>query len=158
MKKVPISLEEIKKYRKPLRNVNVEHHEHLSSLDLFAVRITDNIGTMGFFFIIFFWTLIWLGWNLFGPSEFQFDPYPAFVLWLFISNMLQLLLMPLIMIGQNLQGKHAEARAEADFEVNAKAEQEIETILTHLENQNEVLSEIMEKIENRKIIDVKDSL
>ena len=149
MKKVPISLEEIKKSRKPLRNVNVEHHEHLSPLDLFAVWITDNIGTMGFFFIIFFWTLIWLGWNLFGPSEFQFDPYPAFVLWLFISNMLQLLLMPLIMIGQNLQGKHSEARAEADFEVNAKAEQEIETILTHLENQNEVMAEILEKLEKK---------
>ena len=150
MAKIVKSLDEIKKSRKPLRNVNVEHYEHLSPLDLFAVWITDNIGTMGFFFIIFFWTLIWLGWNLFGPSELQFDPYPAFVLWLFISNMLQLLLMPLIMIGQNLQGKHAETRAEADFEVNAKAEQEIETILIHLENQNEVMSEILEKIENRK--------
>ena len=149
MKKTPISLEEIRKSRKPLRNVNIEHRERLSSLDKFAVWITDNIGTMGFFLVLFFWTIVWLGWNILGPEESQFDPYPAFVLWLFISNLLQLLLMPLIMIGQNLQGKHAEARAEADFEVNTKAEREIEAILIHLENQNEMIAEILEKIEKR---------
>jgi uncharacterized membrane protein len=139
------TLEEIKKDRKPLRNVNVLHKENLSALDHLAVWVTEHIGTMGFFLIIFFWTITWLGVNMFGPEEVRFDPYPAFVLWLFISNMIQIFLMPLIMIGQNLQGKHAEARAEADFEVNTKAEQEIETILTHLENQNEVLREILEK-------------
>ena len=45
-----------------------------------------------------------------------------------------------------MQGQHAEARAEADFEVNKKAEDEIENILTHLENQNDVLEEILNKI------------
>ncbi|MFA5889291.1 MAG: DUF1003 domain-containing protein [Candidatus Paceibacterota bacterium] len=141
----PLSVEEIKSLRKPLRNVNIEHKEHLTSLEVFAVWITKHIGTMGFFLLIFFWTIIWLGWNTLGPSEFHFDPYPAFVLWLFISNMIQIFLMPLLLIGQNLQGKHAEARAEADFEINAKAEKEIETILIHLENQNEIL----EKLESR---------
>ena len=149
MKNVPLSLEEIKKLRKPLRNVNIEHRENLSSLDSFALWITKHIGTMGFFLIIFFWTVIWLGWNLLGPKEFQFDPYPAFVLWLFISNMIQIFLMPLLLIGQNLQGRHAEARAEADFEVNTKAEKEIETILIHLENQNELMLEILNKIEKK---------
>jgi uncharacterized membrane protein len=91
--------------------------------------------------------LIWLGWNSLGPKEARFDPYPAFVLWLFISNVLQIFLMPLIMIGQNLQSQHAETRAEADFEVNTKAEIEIETILMHLENQNKLIMEILEKIE-----------
>ena len=146
MKKVPLSIEEIKKSRKPLRNVNIEHKENLSSLDLFAVWITDHIGTMGFFLVIFFWTVIWLGWNVLGPKEYQFDPYPAFVLWLFISNMIQIFLMPLLLIGQNLQGKHATARAEADFEVNTKAEQEIETIIIHLENQDEMITEILNRL------------
>lgn len=147
MRKEAKSLEEIKKLRKPLRNVNIEHREHLSSLDLFAIWITSNIGTMGFFLTIFFWTVTWIGWNVLGPTEYRFDPYPAFVLWLFISNMIQIFLMPLLLIGQNLQGRHAETRAEADFEVNTKAEQEIETIITHLENQNEVMFEILNKLE-----------
>lgn len=139
-------LEEFKNNRKPLRNINVERKEKLSSLEKFAVWITQHVGTMGFFLLIFFWTVIWLGFNTLGPSEYRFDPYPAFVLWLFISNMIQIFLMPLLLIGQNLQGKHAEARAEADYEVNTKAEEEIHTIIAHLENQNEVLGEIVKKM------------
>jgi len=146
MKKAVKSLEELKNSRKPLRNVNLEHREHLSRLDLFAVWITKNIGTMGFFLIILFWTIFWISWNILAPLESQFDPYPAFVLWLFISNMIQIFLMPLLLIGQNLQAKHSEFRAEADFEVNTKAEQEIETIISHLENQNEALEEIQAKL------------
>lgn len=146
MKEVP-TLEEIRKNKKPVRNVNIEHRERLSSLDHFALWITKNVGSMGFFLIIFFWTVTWLGFNTLGPIEFRFDPYPAFVLWLFISNMIQIFLMPLLLIGQNLQGKHAETRAEADFEVNTKSELQIETILKHLENQNEVLEKISRKIE-----------
>ena len=46
--------------------------------------------------------------------------------------MIQICLMPLIMLGQNLQGRHAEARAQADFEVNTKAEREIEAIRLHV--------------------------
>jgi uncharacterized membrane protein len=146
MKRQVLSLEEIKKNRKPIRNVNLEHKQNLSPLYRFAVWITSHVGTMGFFLIILVWTASWLGWNVLGPKELQFDPYPAFVFWLFISNLIQIFLMPLILIGQNLQGQHAEARAEADFEVNKKAEEEIENILTHLENQNDVLEEILSKI------------
>ncbi|HXA18730.1 MAG TPA: DUF1003 domain-containing protein [Thermoanaerobaculia bacterium] len=142
-------MEELKKIRKPVRNVNREFRPRLSRLERLAVWTTDRVGTMGFFLIIFVWTVVWLSWNMFAPQNARFDPYPAFVLWLFISNMIQIFLMPLIMIGQNLQGRHAEARAEADFEVNTKAEREIETILQHLENQNNVMLEILTKLENK---------
>lgn len=53
--------------------------------------------------------------------------------------------MPLIMVGQNLQGRHAELRAENDFEVNVKAEQEVETLLRHLEYQNDLLLALLLK-------------
>ena len=86
------------------------------------------------------------------PKAMQFDPYPAFVLWLFISNMIQIFLMPLILIGQNLQGKHAEVRAEADFDINIKAEIEIETILKHLQAQDEMMLKILRRIEQQKIV------
>ena len=70
----------------------------------------------------------------------------GFVFWLFLSNLIQILLMPLIMVGQNLLGRHAEARAEHDLEINIKAEQEIEVILHHLEHQNEILISMLRKL------------
>ncbi len=142
--------EELKKEKlhKQIKNVNVQHKKSLSRLERFAVWITDKVGSMGFFIIVFVWTISWLGWNTLGPKELRFDPFPAFVLWLFLSNVIQIFLMPLIMIGQNLQGRHAEARAESDFDVNIKAEKEIETILLHLEQQNDLMLKILRHLEN----------
>ena len=134
------------------RNVNIENKKRLTRTDRVALWITELVGTMGFFIIIVIWTIIWLSWNMFLPKAVQFDPYPAFVLWLFISNMIQIFLMPLILVGQNLQGRHAELRAEADFEVNKKAETEIETILNRLENQDKMILKILKRLEDNKAI------
>jgi uncharacterized membrane protein len=142
----PLSLDEFRKRRKPPRNVVKEVKQNLSPLDKLALWITTRVGTMGFFFIIFAWTVIWLGWNLVAPAGIRFDPAPAFVMWLFISNLIQIMLMPLIMVGQNVQGAQSEARAEHDLEVNIKAEDEIEVILQHLEYQNNALITMMQKL------------
>jgi len=150
MSQKPPSLTELKGLRKPIKNVNQEHEKRLSALDRVAMWITDHVGTMGFFLVIFVWTVCWLSWNMFAPQSARFDPFPAFVLWLFISNMIQIFLMPLIMIGQNLQGRHSELRAEADFEVNIKAEREIEAILEHIENQNELILQIISELKEQK--------
>ena len=140
-------LDELKKQRKPVRNINVNHKESLTRLEKFAVWIADRIGTMGFFFIILAWTFIWLLWNTFAPAGLRFDPFPAFVLWLFISNMIQLFFLPLIMVSQNLEKRRDELRAEHDFEVNLKTEREVEAILANLEKQEEMISKILEKID-----------
>jgi uncharacterized membrane protein len=142
----PPSIAEVKRHRRPLHSVNEEIAATIGPLEKLAVWITDRVGTMGFFLLIFAWTVVWLGWNLLAPPKLQFDPPMAFVFWLFISNLIQILLMPLIMVGQNIQGRHAEARAEHDLEINIKAEQEVEVILRHLEYQNTILIAMLEKM------------
>jgi uncharacterized membrane protein len=112
-------------------------------LNRLALWITQHVGSMGFFLVIFGWTAVWLLWNVFAPKSARFDPYPGFVLWLFISNMIQLFLMPLIMIGQNLQGRGAEERAKNDYKVNRKAETEIQEMRAQLK-------EILERLEEMK--------
>lgn len=144
------SLDELIKHSKSIRNVNVIHREKLSKINKLAIWITNHVGSMGFFIIIFSWTTLWLIWNTAAPLKLRFDPFPAFVLWLFISNMIQIFLMPLIMIGQNLQSKRAEIRAEQDFSINKKAETEIKTILMHLENQNILIIKILSHLEPDK--------
>jgi uncharacterized membrane protein len=145
----PISLEEFKKKRLAMVKPAIKHKIKPSVLDNVACWITDHVGSMGFFIIIFTWTTIWLGWNMFAPKEARFDPFPGFVLWLFISNMIQLFLMPLIMIGQNVQSRQADLRAEADLNINTKAEFEIETILSHLEYQNKIILQILQDLEKK---------
>ena len=143
---IPPSLAEVRQRRSPLHNVSHEVKSKLSRLDRLAVSITTRVGTMGFFLAIVTWTVLWLGWNLLVPPALQFDPPMAFVFWLFISNLIQILLMPLIMVGQNILGRHADIRSEHDLEVNVKAEQEIEVILHHLEYQNAMLIAMLDKL------------
>lgn len=148
--KKPTPLSELRQTTPRVRNVNIEQKARLTHLEKFAIYIADKIGSMGFFLLVFAWTVLWLGWNIFAPEPVRFDPYPAFVLWLFISNMIQLFLTPLLLIGQNLQSRHAEARAEADFEVNTKAEKEIESVLIHLENQNELILKLAKRLDQKE--------
>ena len=143
----PKTIEELRKLFQPVESIYKKKKKELSRMDKLACWITDNVGSMGFFLIIFGWSAGWLGWNTLAPKEMRFDPYPAFVLWLFLSNLIQILLMPLILVGQNTQADHADDRAEADFEVNTKAELEIENILLHLENQNALILRILEHLE-----------
>lgn len=125
-------------------NTYKKHRESLTKTEQFAVWLTERVGTIGFFFVILTWTILWLGFNILAPSNLRFDPYPAFVLWLFISNMIQIFLMPLIMVGQNLQGKHSEIRAENDYQINLKAEKEISVLKDKLDS---ILTE-MKSIKN----------
>ena len=145
----PRSLEELRRGRRPIRNPNVVHQQGLSSVEHFSIWIAEHVGSINFFFVILGWTILWLGWNMFGPRELRFDPYPGFVLWLFISNVLQLFLLPLIMFGQAHLDRHSEARAEEDFEISLRSEKEIETILQHLEYQNALLTDIQERLEKK---------
>jgi len=43
------------------------------------------------------------------------------------------MLMPLLMVGQNLQGRHSDARAENDYLVNEKSFADTEKILKQLD-------------------------
>lgn len=146
---LPQKLEDLRKQYGPLPNFNKVYKKNLSKLNKLALWITENVGSMGFFIIIFVWTISWLGWNTLAPEALRFDPFPAFVLWLFLSNMIQIFLMPLIMIGQNMQSAHSEARADSDFEVNRKSEAEIELILEHLEDQNKLILQILDNLEKK---------
>ena len=136
------------------RNANIVHEQSLSVLDRIAIAITDKVGSIGFFLIIASWTVLWTGYNILASEvpalHFKpFDPFPAFVAYLLISNVIQILLMPLIMVGQNLQARHSETRAELDFEINQKAEKEVTATLLHLERNTDLLLQLMQHLDCR---------
>lgn len=133
----------------PVKNPNREHCDKLSPLELFALKITDKVGSPAFFLLILTWTVLWTGYNILAPHVGlkAFDPFPAFVAYLLISNVIQILLMPLIMVGQNLQSRHSELRAESDFEVNVKAEEEIKEILLRLEQHQAMMEQILKRLD-----------
>lgn len=112
-----------------------------------AGRVTAAVGTMYAFYVFALVMGSWILWQAVLSSK-PFDPYP-FAFLLFLGNIVQLLLMPLIMVGQNVQAAHADARSEADFQVNQKAEMEIEKLLLGLREIDERTAEIVRRLEAR---------
>lgn len=130
-------MEDLSKYReirhKP-ENVNIKHRQRFNFQDKIALHITKIIGTMYavYFFLLFI--MGWILWQEFVTKE-PFDPYP-FAFLLFLGNIVQLLLMPLILVGQNLQGRHAEIRAEEEYKTTQSSYKDIEQILICLDEQD----------------------
>jgi uncharacterized membrane protein len=143
----PLTLQQLRTRRRPLRETLTPTPPPVKPYEKLAVWITTSVGSMGFFLAILTWTILWLGWNILAPKPLRFDPPMGFVFWLFISNVIQILLMPLIMVGQNIQGRQAEQRAEHDLDINVHAEEEIEVILNHLEYQNTLLIAMLHKLD-----------
>jgi uncharacterized membrane protein len=120
----------------PIQNTNEIHKSHLTKTDKLALFITKHIGTMGFFYFC----LVLVTTPLLFPVALPVVQYIS-------SGFLQLIFLPLIMVGQNLQGRHAELRAQHDYDTNMKSEKEIDAILLHLEKQDELMHQILKSIE-----------
>ena len=137
---------DLQKHFSRVKNPNDTFQEQLKPTQKLALFVTERVGTMGFFFIVLTWTVLWLAWNILAPKGLKWDPYPAFVLWLIISNILQILLMPLLLIGQNIQGMRSDIRGEHDYETDKRAEKEINTVLLNFQKQEKLILEILDKI------------
>lgn len=127
------------------RDAHADFINSLSPLEKLAVKVSEKVGSIGFFLCIVTWSLFWLGWNTLAPKPWRFDPAPAFVFWLFLSNLIQLTLLPLILLGQNLDARRAQLTAEADYTVNRKAEFEVELLLFLLLNLQQDLQQILQR-------------
>ena len=116
--------------RNPHRDVTAA----LSRQDRIALVITGAIGTM---YAVYVFATFMAAWMLLQVAlgRSAFDPYP-FAFLLFLGNIVQLLLMPLIMVGQNLQGRHAAARAEEEYRTVNKIFHDNEAGLAHLDAQD----------------------
>ncbi len=126
-------------------NINEKHKSQLGLQDRLALVITTAIGTM---YAVYFFAVFMAGWMIWQTflNHKPFDPYP-FAFLLFLGNIVQLLLMPLIMVGQNIQGRHAEIRSEEEYKTTTTSYKDIEFILKTLEAQNQELLKQTKMIE-----------
>jgi uncharacterized membrane protein len=96
-------------------------------------RVADRIAAFGgsWTFIILFFTVL-LAWVVIntewlGPRNAAFDPYPYVFLNLMLS-MLAAIQAPIIMMAQNRQAQRDRIEATNDYQVNLKAEFEIQRL------------------------------
>jgi CRP/FNR family transcriptional regulator, cyclic AMP receptor protein len=106
------------------RNPNVVIEEK----ETFGERIADHVASFGgswVFIISFGIVLVTYASLSAGLGQRSWDPYPFILLNLFLS-MLAAIQAPIIMMSQNRQDKKDRLRGELDYEVNRRAEAEIQ--------------------------------
>jgi len=113
--------------RQVSRNVLEEAEEALT----FGQRVADRVAKfggswpfIGLFSLVMF---VWMGANAWLLTK-PFDPYPYILLNLALST-IAAIQAPIIMMSQNRQSSKDKLLAENDYQVNLKAEMEIEALL-----------------------------
>lgn len=120
------------------RNTNKEFDEQLT----FGQRMADRVATFGgsWTFIIIFLSILlaWIVLNTFilAKRNAAFDPYPYILLNLFLS-MLASIQAPILMMSQNRLSAKDRLDAAHDYEVNLKAELEIASLHTKMDDLRE---------------------
>src|SRR3989344_2777687 len=114
----------------------------------FGQRAADGLARFGgsWFFIIFLLTLlvIWAIINSLLLAHRPFDPYPYIMLNLLLSC-LAALHGPIILMSQNRLAENDRMEARYDYQVNRKAEQEIQQVRKELRQVQKMVKELCKR-------------
>ncbi len=106
--------------------------------------ITQAAGTMWAFYVAALFMGAWMALSLF--KVITFDPYP-FAFLLFLGNIVQLLLMFVIMVGQQVLAGASDRRALQTYKDAEAILAECLQLQTHLQAQDKTLMEVVERLE-----------
>jgi uncharacterized membrane protein len=113
-------------------NVNKKHASKMNVLDRLGVTITRAVGTMIAAFLFTALALISL------PAALKTHDKIVIVAWI-AQTFLQLVLLPIIMVGQNIQGKHSEVLADEEFKTTQTTYKDLEHLILVNQQQLEIL-------------------
>jgi uncharacterized membrane protein len=138
----------------PVKNVNQVLVETMTTGQRIADRVAVSVGSWPFIIIQSVLLCIWMGFNVYlavmehnHPGFLKaWDPYP-FILLNLVLSFQAAYTGPVVMMSQNRQNEKDRLGAQNDYEINKKAEEEIEVILRHLVHQDQLILDATKRIE-----------
>jgi|SRR5271156_6815119 len=131
----------------PVINVNKALADELTTGQRIADSLALLMGSWSFIIVQSTILLIWITLNVIAWMQ-HWDPYPFILLNLALSFQAAYA-APIIMMSQNRQAVKDRLMAEQDYLINSKAEEEVKAIMHHLEQQDEVMIDILRKLEEQ---------
>jgi uncharacterized membrane protein len=127
--------------------VNVNEVQELTAGQRIADRFATVMGSWSFIIIQSIILAAWVAINVFA-YVYRWDPYPFILLNLMLSFQAAYA-APIIMMSQNRQAVKDRIAAENDYQINVKAEDEVKSIMHHLEQQDEMMIDILHHLETQ---------
>ncbi|HVN90960.1 MAG TPA: DUF1003 domain-containing protein [Candidatus Binataceae bacterium] len=131
-----------------VKNVNQVAADRLTTGDRIADGFAAMMGSWTFIITQSIVLMVWIGVNIAAWVN-HWDPYPFILLNLALSFQAAYA-APIIMMSQNRQSAKDRLMAEQDYEINAKAEEEVKSIMHHLEQQDEFMITILRRLEDNQ--------
>lgn len=128
------------------------HQKHIETLG-FGSRLADSVakgmGSWKFIILQTILVILWMGLNLVG-FFYHWDVYPFILLNLLFSTQAAYA-APIIMMSQNRQSERDRMQAQADYQTNIEAKEEIEALTLILNKLDvEKLDKIIAMLEEMK--------
>lgn len=131
----------------PIRNVNEVADEKLTMGQKLADAVANGMGSWKFIIIQATFLALWITVNS-VRLIFQFDPPPFILLNLLLSFQAGFA-APVIMMSQNRQAEKDRLTAQNDYLTDCKGEEEIRHIMEHLDHQDELILQIVKRLEEQ---------
>jgi len=141
-------LERLVKRGKPLRDPNQAFDEQMTLGQRVADRVATYGGSWTFIGTFLLFMVVWMVVNT--ETSLRWDPYPFILLNLCLSC-LAALQAPVIMMSQNRQAAKDRLDARCDYEVNLRAETDIQALHAKLDTQHAVDWPALLEIQQRQI-------
>jgi len=130
------------------RNVNAEVKEHQTAVERVADWISWFSGSMPFLALNTVWFGIWIVVNTVNVGVRPFDPYPFGLLTMIVS-LEAIFLSCFVLLSQNRQAAKDRVRSDIEYDVNIKAEMEIQHLHEKLDRIEERFAERLNRLDRK---------
>ena len=131
----------------PVSNVNVIAEKSMTFGERASDAFASTMGSWKFIIIQSIILIFWVSLNV-TAIIMHWDPYPFILLNLALS-LEAAYAAPIIMMSQNRQADKDRLAAEEDYRINTKAEEELKAVMKHLEEQDEMMIDILSRLEDQ---------
>ena len=129
----------------PVRDLNREFDRRLTFTDRVASDFARLVGSWIFVLAQLGLMLVWVILNAVGFLR-HWDPYP-FLFLNFIFTLEAAIWVSVVLMALNGQADRDRLRAQNEFELNVKAEEEVKALMNHLMHQDEILLQIVNRLD-----------
>ena len=129
----------------PVRDLNREVDRKLTTPDRIATDFARLVGSWTFVLAQAGLMFVWVVLNALNLIN-RWDPYP-FQFLNFILSMEAAVWVSLVLMASNRQADRDRLRAQHDYELDVKAEEELKALMNHLMHQDEILLQIVNRLD-----------
>jgi uncharacterized membrane protein len=129
----------------PVRDLNREIERRQTFADRVAGDFSRLVGSWAFVITQVGIMVVWVGLNALNLIH-PWDRYP-FLFLNFILSLEAALWVSIVLMALNRLADRDRLRAQHDFELNVKAEEELKALMNHLMHQDEILLQIVNRLD-----------